>query len=92
MLLKEIDVANRVCFKVIGQDYTKPDDIKFSVKNIKTDEVNQISVKDLFYQDKWLRGFSLNDVRMIAKVHTQSEWYCDKAQLAKNNKTAKDGE
>jgi hypothetical protein len=85
--LNEIKTEDKVCFKVIAQDHAKPDDVQFSVKNIKTDEVSKISVKNLFYQDKWLSGFSLEDVRMIAKIHAQSEWYRDLRTEDRGQKT-----
>jgi hypothetical protein len=86
--LKNNRTRNRIYFRIIAQDHTNPGDIQFSVKNMRTDEVRKVSVKNLFYQDKWLSGFSLEDVRMIAKIHAQSEWYRDKAAISENNKPA----
>jgi hypothetical protein len=88
-LTKNKNTRSSVSFKVISQDHTKPDNIHFGVKVLSSGKIKIIPVKKLFYQDEWLSGFSLSDIRMIAKIHAQSEWYRDKAQIAKNKETAK---
>jgi hypothetical protein len=86
-LRKNKSTNDKVNFKVISQDHAKPDDIKFKVKIISEEEIKIVPIKELFYQDKWLSGFSLDDVRMIAKLYAQAEWYRDKAQIAKMKET-----
>jgi hypothetical protein len=78
----------QVCFQIISQDHTRPDNVHCDVKILSSGKIKTVSIMNLFYQDKWLQGFSLSDVRMIAKVHAQAEWYRDKAAISENNKPA----
>jgi hypothetical protein len=80
-LRKNKNTKNDICYKVTAQDHTDPDNIKFNIKILASGKNKIVSLKDLFYQDEWLSGFGLDDVRMIAKVYAQAEWYRDKERL-----------